>query len=112
MKIGEKVPVRTGEIVNIVEYPELKLTYYGVKFYEPWSKKFDIVYIEKKQLKKLQEPNNYEGYSQTHTHSHVLGTQECKVCKKDFSKDTTITPWGAVHSPEVCSPCLLKNRKS
>ena len=75
MKIGEKVPVRTGEIIVITEYPELNLTYYGVKFYEPWSKKFDIVYIEKKQLEKLQNPNEHEGYCQTHTHSPVLSTQ-------------------------------------
>jgi hypothetical protein len=56
MKIGDKVPIRVGTIVNVYEFPDLLLKYYAVKIYEPWSKKWDIVCVEENVLKKLMEP--------------------------------------------------------
>jgi len=70
MKIGKKVPVRTGEIVNIVEYKDLNLKYYCVKTYEPWTKREDLIWIEEKYLKKLYKPNKSKAYSITHIAEH------------------------------------------
>lgn len=52
---GQTVTIRTGTIEQICRYPDIGLVYYGVRMYEPWSKKFDLVFVEEKVLNKLMD---------------------------------------------------------
>lgn len=65
-KVGQKITIKTGTIVSQTDYPELGLTYFCVKIFEPWGNTFDLIYVEKKQLEKLMSLS-----SDTITDTHI-----------------------------------------
>ena len=71
--INRVIPLLTGLIVCQTEYPELGLKYYGVKYYNLTLKCFDIVFIEEKQLLKLQNPE--ESTTTNHISSFKLSSE-------------------------------------
>ena len=65
MKIGDQISIKTGAIINIVEYKDVDLAYYCVKVYESWTKKYDLIWVEAKRLNKLLMPSK-DSVSTTH----------------------------------------------